>query len=1092
LGVRCGGDMKKMLRFIRCLFIIILISSSLNAQTKKGEKVNLKSISGSPSLAYLTMNNVSTYLYNNGISDNTPRGDSGFIYPKGSGKTVFFQSGLLWGGSIDGYWGVGGAAYRSGLQPGRILPDGSAENQSLSSVRIYRVRSDYKNFAGADEMKLLYADEIAIEGKTADEIYAQYELDWKQWPAQYGAPFIDKDKDGIYNPEIDIPGMSENQCQTIWFVANDLDASLTQNLYGTLPMKIEMQATFWAFKGSKPEGNVIYRRYKIINRNSRKIDSMALCMWSDPDIGGGFDDYCGCDTTMDLGYAYNGDSNDEVYGASVPAAGFVMLQSPYIQGNLQDIAEVDFKSLQGFKNLGMTAFFMHSNNVDANWADAPQGTYAGALMFRNWFQGRMPISGVPFYNPVTEKKTKYCVSGDPVSGTGWIDEISNDRRIGLVSGSFTMNPNDTQQIIVAQIAAGGEKNVNNIDAVSILKFYTKSVKRLWKSNISLLQPASPTVSVSEFDSKLILNWSDSSSIAKCEKNLNSIYKFQGYNVYQFPKSTSLPAEGTRIATYDIADGLSLISGWIEDPVTGYIENKVIGFGSNSGIKRYLTVTQDVIDYKKPFYNYSKYYFGVTAYYTADDPETAPRLIESPVQIITAIPQTDNPGVRQASAAGDSVAVTHTSGKGDARVSAVVINPKKGDGTLYTISMKNDSTYTIYNEEREVFNNLSVQKAADNDPIVAGVQVNVNWPVRTILKSAAATKGTIPWSIWEYSWGNSYYNDYLWKGGLQSGQRWYNNGEFDISGGSSLKSKEQFHSVLLKFADTDENGVFNENDPNASIGYRFMENANNAPAKTEFAPYIINKVNFGFQEFGLNGKANIPVAAYDQKTGKRLAVGFSENNSSHGVVDGKYWPSEFHYSFDSYVHEVLFIFADEYSPTANQKYTQADREIFYNTKYGPLPIMYYITASRGVPKFSSANEVLISVNNPLTSDDKFTFRVPAVTTDTETAKEDADKINVFPNPYYGVNSQEGNSYQRFVTFTHLPQRVNIKIFNLAGQIVRKIDKDDASQTLRWNLATDSNIFVASGVYIAHIEMPDLGKVKILKFAVIIEQQYPYHY
>jgi hypothetical protein len=42
-------------------------------------------------------------------------------------------------------------------------------------------------------------------------------------------------------------------------------------------------------------------------------------------------------------------------------------------------------------------------------------------------------------------------------------------------------------------------------------------------------------------------------------------------------------------------------------------------------------------------------------------------------------------------------------------------------------------------------------------------------------------------------------------------------------------------------------------------------------------------------------------------------------------------------------------------------------------------------------------------------------------------------------------------------------------------------------MRWNLTTDGNQLVSSGMYIAHIELPDLGKVKILKFAVIQEQQ-----
>ncbi|MCW8813025.1 MAG: T9SS type A sorting domain-containing protein, partial [Chlorobium sp.] len=104
-----------------------------------------------------------------------------------------------------------------------------------------------------------------------------------------------------------------------------------------------------------------------------------------------------------------------------------------------------------------------------------------------------------------------------------------------------------------------------------------------------------------------------------------------------------------------------------------------------------------------------------------------------------------------------------------------------------------------------------------------------------------------------------------------------------------------------------------------------------------------------------------------------------------------------------------------------------------------------------------------------------------------AKSQVSDINVFPNPYYGVNSEEVNKYNRFVTFTHLPEKANIKIFNLAGVLVRSIEKDDADQYQRWDLANQNGLPVASGLYIAYIDMPDLGSTKILKVAIIQEEQ-----
>jgi hypothetical protein len=51
----------------------------------------------------------------------------------------------------------------------------------------------------------------------------------------------------------------------------------------------------------------------------------------------------------------------------------------------------------------------------------------------------------------------------------------------------------------------------------------------------------------------------------------------------------------------------------------------------------------------------------------------------------------------------------------------------------------------------------------------------------------------------------------------------------------------------------------------------------------------------------------------------------------------------------------------------------------------------------------------------------------------------------------------------------------------------IEKDDASQNVDWDLTNQYALPVASGVYIAHIDLPDLGKEKILKIALIQEEQ-----
>jgi hypothetical protein len=104
-------------------------------------------------------------------------------------------------------------------------------------------------------------------------------------------------------------------------------------------------------------------------------------------------------------------------------------------------------------------------------------------------------------------------------------------------------------------------------------------------------------------------------------------------------------------------------------------------------------------------------------------------------------------------------------------------------------------------------------------------------------------------------------------------------------------------------------------------------------------------------------------------------------------------------------------------------------------------------------------------------------------DQELARADVERINVFPNPYYAFNPSEPNRFNRFVTFSHLPQNATLRIFNLAGVQIRRLEKNSDAQFLRWDLQNEDNLPVASGVYIVHIDMPDLGKEKVLKVYII---------
>jgi hypothetical protein len=102
------------------------------------------------------------------------------------------------------------------------------------------------------------------------------------------------------------------------------------------------------------------------------------------------------------------------------------------------------------------------------------------------------------------------------------------------------------------------------------------------------------------------------------------------------------------------------------------------------------------------------------------------------------------------------------------------------------------------------------------------------------------------------------------------------------------------------------------------------------------------------------------------------------------------------------------------------------------------------------------------------------------------------VKVVPNPYIITNRWETNKLARRIAFTHLPAECTIRIFTMAGNLVKVIEhKDTGTQigaqpmelggTHYWDLLNEHEQLISSGVYIFHIQSP-VGE-QIGKFAVI---------
>ena len=122
------------------------------------------------------------------------------------------------------------------------------------------------------------------------------------------------------------------------------------------------------------------------------------------------------------------------------------------------------------------------------------------------------------------------------------------------------------------------------------------------------------------------------------------------------------------------------------------------------------------------------------------------------------------------------------------------------------------------------------------------------------------------------------------------------------------------------------------------------------------------------------------------------------------------------------------------------------------------------------------------NKPNATTDTFTFSTsdaaPAA------AAYSCDNISVWPNPYFGYNSEERTAVDNQIRFAGLSSAATIKIYDLAGNLVRKLAHTSGTNEV-WDVKNNFGIMVASGMYIATIEAE--GCEKVLKIAVIAPEQ-----
>ena len=789
-------------------------------------------------------------------------------------------------------------------------------------------------------------------------------------------------------------------------------------------------------------------KFLIINKGGNQLDSTFISLWADPDLGDAGDDLVGCDTILSMGYCYNEAGGDAIYGQTPPAVGFDFFQGPIIEtGNMDDSAKFQGQWLYGYVNLPMTSFNKYINGTDPH---SPLETYN--------YQRGLTIDGQDQVNPTTSEVTKFMHSGDPVTATGWLDVAADDRRYMMTTGPFTMLPGDTQEVVAAIVVGqGGDR----LSSITEMKTVDEQAQVVFDLNFDIPSPPpAPVVHARGYDGAIDLTWTP----ADPEQNwpeahfqdyietLNEFYVFEGYNIYQ---GLSPSGPWTKVATYDY-DGATSMHTFIdsageyiyfncEDEVcdsalrpwdfqliysdvvnnqAGGVEKVITQAGSESGLVNHLFIERSYLD-GGPIINNRPYYFAISPYSVNIQEVLSEDSIFSGVNFL---------GFNAASLEGTRVPITvvpkssgavfvdtadHNQGPSQGMVVVEYLNYTNDEPEDFTVTFNEDGTWNLLREGATVLSNQDNQGGGYDYDVIDGLMVRVMGPdpgILSIVETAFAGDPVSPPDnlFWSLSSTGDYY--------VSS----------DVSG-SSQAAKDRFNWRGLmeweswEFRFTDEGSeYYNWNDDEKFPDrapfeiWHFSENETEPDRRDIF--FILDDDGSGGWSYG----DRIYVSETDYP---------SEPLPQNAGATGYVWPDHFHLG-----------------------------RVIFNDFSGALTA----PPSGTVVRFNSTI--------PNTQLDQFQFTTkPTGMQDGTVVELSLDDVKVVPNPYYNYSILEPDQFDRIIKFTNLPPtRCTIRIFNIAGDLVREMVKEDeAAAEFVWDVKTNSGLYVASGIYVYYIEAEGIG-------------------
>jgi hypothetical protein len=1075
-------------------------------------------------------------------------------------------------------------------------PDGSIACEGLSEMG-YQSRATTVCFAGGFFLSgysgsTMWANAVASASRVKDFLPGSatlgnsgagiYILDkndpafgdsWQEWKSAValGADFYDGDGDGIYNPvdkngngmhdpDEDAPDILGDV--TAWFVINDAVESNRRRWSAVSPQGIDVQRTVFGFRSAGAIGNMLFHRFRIINRGTvaNVMDSVFFAVWADPDVGEYTDDLVGSDTTRNAGYTWN-DGPDNVFGAEAPTFMVSFFQGPIVPtGNSSDMAFnvrgqlLGIDTVLGATNLGLSSF------VNYVQSDPQRGDPANHLEARNYITGHLkdgtnldPCNdpyGSVFVQPCTEVNPRFWYSGDPPSQYGWLYTTADDMRQMQNIGPFRLEKDVPVDVVVAYVVGRGTSAANSVE---VARSVATLSKRVYDGNFEGA-PAPPSVRpiVRTTDNTIELIWDteDQFSFNAQSSVFDYDLRFEGYEVTMYNRNSTAQTEGGRenakvIARFDKANRFGDIL--VENPSTGertIILKKGVQLDtttySTPGIGRVKVVIDTdpftggpIIKGKPYFLSVTGTAINVRAVVAVDSPRTdayylsggaTVQFTQNAASIINSAGGGIRPGMDFNAPWLLQGTPQQISGKSEGVITYEEIDKSALTGNEYEISFFRDSSSTLYKmfwRLRNVTTNAILKDSvADNYRPAEGATPAYTFPV--VDGFMARVAGVDP-RIRTTSYG-------------PAGNRWYTTFHPDDATGvfylgndvtqtgvpteppfstpNRLAKVEKMRRVVIQFGPTQK-------------AYRYVKTATVGQNYIYAAGMPTSGGLDTTQNFRV-GYIDVPFRAFisDFRTGERYQVNcaFLETVTSPSRPNGV-WDPGTNIGGGTGVgsKEYILIFDTPYSPDTLLQYTggapsQPTRWANVITGWDTSGVAELTTAQKLVARdrflgaiyavgmqrssatafYTPGDSLVIPISYPFSTADAYRFKTNIGGRNLTTADKKSlfSKVNVFPNPLMAYNP--GSSYlgrrpdEPYMTFSNLPERVTIKIYTLAGVLLRTLTEVDKwggpnSPFLEWDLQNDAGLRVASGMYLAIVSAPDLGEEKVLKLAVIMPQK-----